>query len=179
MTGLRELVGRTFLKKAVFMQRSLQLTNDLEEMLVAPQREEGGRDSLEVNSETTLVGTTPPLDAGRRMSVIIEELNSSAVSLPAPSQQHHIDIHNFQHALHILRADIDVQMQLDQALRAGIVGPCEDVRFPATTNERIAMRRFVAFVDGCLMHLGRNYVQEGSVVKVLDVLVGVLRDGGS
>jgi hypothetical protein len=171
MNGLRELVGKTFLKKAVFLQRSLQLTHDLEDMLVAPQREGG---TLEVNdSETTLVGS-PQLDTPQSMAVTISELNASAVSLQNP---HQLDIHTFQHTLHTMREDIDVQVKLDQALRGGIVGPCQDVRFPATINERIAMTRFVAFLDGYLGHLERRYLQEGRVVGVLERLGGVLRDG--
>lgn len=180
MAGLRELVGRTFLKKAVFIQRSLQLTQDLETML--RQEQEIGSMSKaiarEVNdSETTLVGS-PQADKGQRIEIISEEVNASSLTLAQLSSlasKHQIDIHNFQHALHILREDIGVQLQLDQALRAGIVGPCEDLRFPATTNERIAMRRFTAFVDGCLVLLGRRYADEGRVIKGLEILGGVLK----
>jgi hypothetical protein len=78
--------------------------------------------------------------------------------------------------LHILRDDISVQQQLGAALRAGVVGPCEDLRFPATVNERIATRRFVAFVDGCLSRVGKCYAQEARLVKGLEMLGGVLRE---
>ena len=177
MNGLRELVGRTFLKKAVLMKRSLQLCHDLEDMLSLQHDTEavtsGG---LEINdSETTLVRDGSPSLMDAVMAVTPSE-PPSATSLCPPEADHSLDNQNFLHSLHVMREDIEVQRQLDQALRGGIVGPCEDVRFPATVNERVAMRRFVAFVDGSLGHLEGRYVQQGRVVRVLECLGGTLRD---
>ena len=174
MSGLRELVGRTFLKKAVFQHRSLQLCHDMEDMLASGydvETEDGG---FEINeSETTLDDSPSFLDSV--MAVTSSEVSTSTTSLPP--LDHQVDIHNFRHALHLISEDIDIQRQLDQALRGGIVGPCEDIRFPATFNERLAMRRFVAFVDGSMRHLEKRYIQEGRVVKVLACLGSVLKDG--
>jgi hypothetical protein len=182
MAGLRELVGRTFLKKAVFMHRSLELVRDLMVML-----EKGPETRAQVlveeasDSDETLVPSLqshPELE--QRMSITVEEVNASHTTIPIPEQEpvpeHQIDIHQFLHSLNVLKEDIGLQLQLDQALRAGIVGPCEDARFPATVNERIAMKRFVTFVDGCLMYLGKRYAEEGRVVRRLEVLGGLLKD---
>jgi hypothetical protein len=176
MAGLRELVGRTFLKKAVFVQRSTQLVHDMTAMLEhGPPDVE--RKAKEVNdSETTLV-PSPLSEGGQRISIIVEQVDALAIPLcHEQERQRQIDIHHFQHSLHILRDDISVQQQLGAALRAGVVGPCEDLRFPATVNERIATRRFVAFVDGCLSRVGKCYAQEARLVKGLEMLGGVLRE---
>ena len=176
MAGLRELVGRTFLKKAVFVQRSTQLVDDMTAMLEHGQPDVE-RKAKEVNdSETTLV-PSPQSEEGQRISITVEQVDASAISLSHEQErERQIDIHHFQHGLHILCDDIAVQQQLDAALRAGIVGPCEDLRFPVTVNERIATRRFVAFVDGCLWRVGKCYAQEARVVKGLEMLGGVLRE---
>ena len=176
MAGLRELVGRTFLKKAVFVQRSMQLVHDMTAMLEnGPQDVE--RKAKEVNNSETTLAPSPQSEEGQRISITVEQVDASATSLSCEQErERQIDIHHFQRSLHILRDDIAVQQQLDAALQAGIVGPCEDLRFPATVNERVATRRFVAFVDGCLWRVGKCYAQEARVVKGLEVLSGVLRE---
>jgi hypothetical protein len=173
MAGLRDLVGRTFLKKAVFLQRGSGLVHGLTTMLENGPSEIAMKAQEENDSETTLIPSAQD-EEEQRLSVITEEVNNPAISLAWREPQRQLDIHHFQHTLTTLREDIGVQQQLDAALRAGIVGPCEDMRFPATVSERIAMKRFVAFVDGCLWRVGRCYGQEVRVVKALEVLGGVL-----
>ena len=185
MAGLRELVGRTFLKKAVFTHRSLELVRDLMVMLgKGPETRTQAIVEKANDSDETLIPSPPsPPELEQRTSITVEEDISSHTTTqlaePEPVSEHRIDIHQFLHSLNVLREDIGVQLQLDQALRGGIVDPCEDMRFPATVNERIAMRRFVAFVDGCLMYLGRRYAEEGRVLKALEILGGLLKDGES
>jgi hypothetical protein len=173
MVCLRGLVGRTFLKKAVFMERSLQLSNEMAAMLATPSpdlpaAEIGGLDAH--RSGAVLDRDDWPLTSNMPLS-----LNDSAATL-AP-REHGLDVQNFLHSLRTLREDLDTQTQLDQALRAGIVGPCEDVRFPETLADRVAMKRFIAFMDGCLALLERRYREQGKVVEVLEALGRVLRDG--
>jgi len=179
MRGLRELVGRSFLKKAAFLQRSLQLVHDLTDTL-----EHGpGYRMQEVNdSDATLVpfpNVNPNSEAGNRVSIAISEINASKLSLIslAPLEMQ-VDVNHFLHSLMVLREDIGVQKMLDEALRAGIVGPCEDLRFPASVNERIAMKRFIGFVDTCLASMSRRYMEEEKVVKALEALGMVLKGDG-
>jgi hypothetical protein len=137
----------------------------------------------EVNdSDATLVpfpNVNPNSEAGNRVSIAISEINASKLSLIslAPLEMQ-VDVNHFLHSLMVLREDIGVQKMLDEALRAGIVGPCEDLRFPASVNERIAMKRFIGFVDTCLASMSRRYMEEEKVVKALEALGMVLKGDG-
>lgn len=77
--------------------------------------------------------------------------------------------------LNLLKDDLTVQRGLDTALRGGIGAPCEDLRLPATENERIVMRRFVVFVDLHLARLETFYAQMGSLIESLENLLTELK----
>ena len=86
-----------------------------------------------------------------------------------------LDVEGLLGSLQMLTEDLDVQASLDGALRGGIVGPCEDTRLPSSENERIAMERFVVFVDGRLGRLRECYGATKGMVEGLAMRIANMK----
>lgn len=91
------------------------------------------------------------------------------------NQEIRLDIEAVLAGLATLRDDVLVQRGLDAALRAGVAGPCGDVKLPASENERIGMHRFVVFIDGRLGVLASGYGRLDGIVDRFQLLLMALK----
>jgi hypothetical protein len=149
--GLRRCVGKAFLKKAVFAQRSEELVRGIGESLMPASAEylklvvaSEGSHLMEVNDGEGMV-------------------------------QIHVEVEVLMASLATLKEDLLIQATLDAALRGGIVSPCQDARFSTCRSERVDMARFVVFVDKRLSLLEEGYARIGKVVGGIEELIGGLK----
>lgn len=151
MSGLGVLVGKAFLKKAVFTHRSEGLAKGFEEAL------KGGTPAVERAAENS---------------------GNMAVGTNQTSIQIRLDTVLLLSTLTTLKEDIFMQGNIDAALRIGVVGPCQDPNLPACENERVDMARFVVFVASRLGLLKQCYTRLREVlVEIEDVTRGLIGEG--
>jgi len=139
--GVREGVGRVFMRKAVFLQRSLtELAKIAGELAEVQTR---------LESELQMKGKGKERKDGGEMQIS----------------------ENILRVVEVLREDVKVQRKLDEGIWKKIQSACQDGRFLHTGGEKVGMKRFEGFVGGRLKVLGEGYARmEGLCAGVMGMV---------
>lgn len=141
---VKEGVGRVFLRKAGFLQRSWSVLAQLEENLTPPNHV-----LKDTHSEDVAAGPSSMMEIGVEVS---------------PET-----IRDFIAMLH---ADLGNQKALDAQLRQIVCGPSVETWGVKSANERIMVKRFVQFVEGRLALLEGVYERLESVRCMMEGCLG-------
>jgi hypothetical protein len=166
---VRDMTARTFCRKSGFLERSMDTLTHLQELLddAAPKQpspEKDGRSSqyLEIR---------PSVTAARRktrVSPLAQELGGLEEK---KVEVLNLSLDDLNSVVATLKADLTAHSHLDPALRNTIVLPCQQLKYPTSDNDRVAMRRFVKFVDSRVKKLSEGYWEMGRWVREFDSAV--------
>ena len=82
-----------------------------------------------------------------------------------------IDVGRFAGVAERLKGDANVQQELDQDLRRGILKAVFDGRVVGSVADRVAMRRFLMFVESRVVRMGEEGLRFRGGVEEMEALV--------
>jgi len=166
---VREMTARSFYRKSGFLERSMDALTYLQEFLddaapklPSPEKDGWSSQHLEMRPSVTAARRKMRVSQLTQESGGLEEKKIEVADLSLD------DIHS---VLATLKADLSAHSHLDPALRNTIVLPCQQLKYPTSDNDRVAMRRFVKFVDSRIKKLSEGYWEIGRWVREFESAV--------